>query len=75
LLIALQIIELKMAGGEENRKTMPEVDGYTQVKSNAADIMGMEMSDPHLKSLQQRLFHIEQSQIIPPSQKQAMIMV
>lgn len=69
------LIDIRMAGGESSEKKMPEVDGYTQVKSSGADIMGRELIDPHLKSLQQRLFHIEQSQIIPPSQKQAMIMV
>lgn len=64
-----------MAGGTPEKKVMPNIDGYSEVKSNAASIMGMEMTDPHLKSLQQRLFGIEQSEIIPPEQKQKMIMV
>lgn len=64
-----------MAGGTPEKKVMPNIDGYSEVKSNAASVMGMEMTDPHLKSLQQRLFGIEQSEIIPPEQKQKMIMV
>lgn len=61
--------------GDEEKKQMPVMDGYTELKSNLEDIASMEMKDPHMKSIQQRLFHIEQSKIIPPSQKKAMILV
>lgn len=64
-----------MAREEEEKRAFPDMEGYTQLKSNLADIVSMEMKDPHMKSIQQRLFHIENSQIIPPSQKEKMILV